>query len=290
MNNNCIFTTHATLTKEHAEYSLKSLLSNQHIPLIWDWFIIYNTHPETIDNEWLQNKIKEFDIYGCIKNLAIFPYEMLDCKKTLTQDIINQFQILIENDLTIPGKTLLLKSDYCVSTNFNYHFSQLSSVNTLWSLPIYNAKSKVTIDEIIELCNIPKFTPILDGCYYRGGTNEPITPGSFTNPYIENSFNGELDTHPSIRVVAHNIQNDYNLHVFTNDIIKLCHQICVRCFNTDSTWGGAHDLFNIAFNQAGIKRSTSIDSFGVHLYHGIKSINCEHERGDHRKTINGEEY
>ena len=27
--NNCIFTTHATLTKEHAEYSLKSLLSNQ---------------------------------------------------------------------------------------------------------------------------------------------------------------------------------------------------------------------------------------------------------------------
>ena len=59
--NNCIFTTHSTLTKEHAEYSLRSLLSNQTTSIVWDWFIIYNTHSHTIDNDWLQDKIKELD-------------------------------------------------------------------------------------------------------------------------------------------------------------------------------------------------------------------------------------
>jgi hypothetical protein len=28
--------------------------------------------------------------------------------------------------------------------------------------------------------------------------------------------------------------------------------------NPNSTWGGAHDLFNVGFNQAGINRSTEI--------------------------------
>lgn len=288
--NNCIFTTHTTLTKNHAEYSLKSLLTNQTVSINWDWFIIYNTHPETIDNEWLQETVKKYDVNGYIKNLAVFPYDELNCKKTLTQDIINQFQILIENELISPGKTLLLKSDYCVSNNFNYHFNKLSNINTIWSLPIYNSKSKVSIDEIFELCKLNKFHPIIDGCYYRGGTNEPITPGSFNNPYVESSFNGELDTHPSIRFVSHNIQNDYNLHIFTNDIINLCYQISLKYFNIDSTWGGAHDLFNAAFKSGGVNCSSSIDAFGVHMYHTIKSKNHSSERGDYRKIIPGEEY
>ena len=62
--NNCIFTTHATLTKEHAEYSLRSLLSNQTTPIVWDWFIIYNTHSHTFANDWFQDKIKELDVNG----------------------------------------------------------------------------------------------------------------------------------------------------------------------------------------------------------------------------------
>ena len=78
--NNCIFTTHATLTKEHAEYSLRSLLTNQTTPIVWDWFIIYNTHSHTIDNDWLQDKIKEkinkFNLFMVLKlfaNFIIFP-------------------------------------------------------------------------------------------------------------------------------------------------------------------------------------------------------------------------
>jgi hypothetical protein len=288
--NNCIFTTHTTLTKEHAEYSLRSLLSNQTIPTVWNWFIIYNTHSHTIDNSWLQNKIKELDINGYIQNLAIFPYEEMNCPKTLTQDLINQFSMLIENKLNSPGKTLLLKSDYCVSRNFNKIFNKHTNINSIWSLPIYNAKSKVSQNEIDELCELPEFeiTPI--STYYRGGTNSPLTPGSLDNPYQEYSSNGKTDTDPSIKFVSHNIQNDYNLHVFTNDVLNICNQIVGMVLNPNATWGGAHDLFNVGFNQGGINRSTEIEAFGVHMYHSIKSENHKHERGDKRKIIEGEEY
>lgn len=288
--NNCIFTTHATLTKEHAEYSLRSLLQNQSESIVWDWFIIYNTHSETIDNEWLDSKIRELDINGYIKNLAIFPYDEIECPKTLTQDLINQFSMLIENGLNEPGKTLLLKSDYCVSVNFNKIFNQHTEVNSIWSLPIYNAKSKVPQSEIDELCKMEKFEITPEHTYYRGGNNHPITPGTLTEPYVESSFNGKPDTDSSIRFVSHNIQNDYNLHVFTNDIITLCNQIVGMVLNPNATWGGAHDLFNVAFNQGQVKRSTEIGAFGVHMYHSIKSKNHNFERGDARKVIEGEEY
>ena len=76
--NNCIFTTHATLTKEHAEYSLRSLLQTQSEGIIWDWFILYNTHSDTIDNEWLESKVKELDVNNYIQNLAVFPYDELN--------------------------------------------------------------------------------------------------------------------------------------------------------------------------------------------------------------------
>lgn len=288
--NNCIFTTHATLTKEHAEYSLRSLLSNQTTPIVWDWFIIYNTHSHTIDNDWLQDKIKELDINGYIQNLAVFPYEELDCPKTLTQDLINQFSMLIENGLNSPGKTLLLKSDYCVSRNFNKIFNQHTEINSIWSLPIYNAKSKVPQTEIDYLCYNETFEIVPKDTYYRGGTNHPHTPGTLTDPYKEYSSNGKPDTDPSIRFVSHNIQNDYNLHVFTNDVLAVCNQIVRMVLNPNSTWGGAHDLFNVGFGQAKINRSEEIRAFGVHMYHSIKSENHNSERGDDRKIIEGEEY
>mgnify|MGYP006282959809 CR=1 FL=1 len=288
--NNCIFTTHATLNKEHAENSLRALLCNQTESTIWDWFIIYNTHSDEIDNTWLTDKVKELDVNSYIRNIALFPYDDLNCPKTLTQDIINQFGMLVDNQLNVAGKTLLLKSDYCVSTNFNEVFNQHTDVNSIWSLPIYNAKSKVSQKEIDELCKLEKFEYICDGVYYRGGTNHPQTPGTTDAPYDEKSFNGELDTHPSVRFVSHNIQNDYNLHVFTNDTILICWQIARRALNPNATWGGAHDLFNVAFKMAGITKSSEIGAFGVHMYHTIKSVNHNFERGDQRKIVEGEEY
>ena len=72
--------------------------------------------------------------------------------------------------------------------------------------------------------------------------------------------------------------------------MAVCNQIVRMVLNPNSTWGGAHDLFNVGFNQGGINRSEEIGAFGVHMYHSIKSENHNSERGDDRKIIEGEEY
>jgi hypothetical protein len=290
--NNCIFTTHATLTKEHAYQSLYSLLKLQHVPLRWDNFIVYNTHPETISNDWLVETIQTLDTHGYINSLLVFPYDSGVYQKTLTQDTINHFQLLVENELNRPGKTLLLKSDYCVSVNFNRIFNEQPNINTIWSLPIHNAKEKVTTEQIQQKLHDPTFVPVDNITYYRGGTNFPHTPGTMDEPYDERGpFNDDTnETDPRISFVSHNIQNDYNLHVFTNDVLTTCLQICNRVYNPESTWGGAHDLFNVAWKFAGITRSTEIRAFGVHMYHGIISPNRSHDRTDPRKIIDGERY
>lgn len=289
---NCIFTTHATLTEEHAHQSLHSLLGLQSATMRWDNFIIYNTHPETISNDWLVKEIESLDIHNQIDNLLVFPYEVGVYQKTLTQDTINHFQILVDNEINQPGKTLLLKSDYCVSNNFNQIFAEHTSINSIWSLPIHNAKEKVSMDIIHQRLKDEKFVIVDNVTYYRGGTNHPHTPGTMENPYDEQSplEIGVNEADPRILFVSHNIQNDYNLHVFTNDTLNLCLQICKRVYNPQSTWGGAHDLFNVAFMHAGVQRSTETRAFGVHMYHGIISANRNQDRTDPRKVIDGERY
>lgn len=288
--NNCIFTTHATLTEHHAQMSIESLLVNQSHELTWDNFIIYNTHPETISNEWLVKLV--LGMSPRIENLLVFPYEVGMYQKTLTQDTINHFQLLVENDMNQPGKTLLLKSDYCVSTNFNEVFDQQTNINTIWSLPIHNAKEKVSVELIKKKTQDPIFIPMDSVTYYRGGTNYPETPGTMAEPYDERSplEAGFNETDPRILFISHNIQNDYNLHVFTNDILNTCLYICKQVYNPQSTWGGAHDLFNVAFQHAGVQRSVEVRAFGVHMYHGIISANRSQDRTDPRKIIEGERY
>jgi len=290
--NNCIFTTHATLNETHARMSLQSLLSKQSHQTDWDNFIIYNTHPDTISNDWLVEQVQELDVRGSIKNLLVFPYDTTAYVKTLTQDTINHFRMLVENEMNEPGKTLLLKSDYYLSENFNQVFNEQTNINTIWSLPIHNAKEKVKMELIEEKAKDATFIVVDDVTYYRGGTNHPHTPGTMEEPCDEQSplEPGVNETDPRILFVSHNIQNDYNLHVFTNDILNTCLQICQRVYNPQSTWGGAHDLFNVAFTRAGIQRSTETRAFGVHMYHGIVSANRAQDRTDPRKVIEGERY
>jgi hypothetical protein len=290
--NNCIFTTHATLTEKHAQMSLESLLTNQTHTTRWNNFVIYNTHPETIANESIIHIIQRLDKNRMIDNLLVFPYENGTYPKTLTQDTINHFQLLVENEMNLPGKTLLLKSDYYLSENFNQIFNEHSNINAIWSLPIHNAKEKVSDELIRQKATVATFIPVDDTTYYRGGTNYPHTPGTMESPYDEHSpLDASVnETDPRILFISHNIQNDYNLHVFTNDTLNTCLQICQRVYNPDVTWGGAHELFNVAWKMAGITRSTEIRAFGIHMYHGIISVNRTQDRTDPRKIIEGERY
>ena len=306
--NNCVFSTHSSLTKEHAEYSLRSLLFYQNEKTIWDNFIIYNSHSDELSNDDLLEFIKKYDINNYIKNIIIYPFDNSK-PKTLNQDLINQFEFLNQSPFNQPGKTLILKSDYCLSNEFNKIFNTLWYIDYyIWSLPIYNAKSKVSQHEIDKLCELKKFEFAFDGVYYRGGTNDPITPGSYNNlteympdrkkpsyddpKFIYNEYTEgkHFDTDPSIRFISHNIQNDYNVHVFSNDTLEICKDISIKILDTNISWGGANNIFNGAFLHENVMKIKEIGAFAVHMYHNIISINRSSIRPDKRKTVLYEEY
>lgn len=285
--NTCIFTTHTTLNLEHAKYSLKSLLHLQNEDINWDYFVVYNTHEHEVSNQDLKELILKYDTNGYIKNLLVFPYNPDENKKNLLQDIRNWYDIGLSLELEkIDGKILWLKSDYCVSNNFNKVFKEHTDKTTMWSLPIYNAKQKISFDTILEKLNLPQFEPIDDETYYRGGDNP-----SNRLPNKEISPNGDMDYHSSINYVSHNYVFDFNLHVISNDTLKLGREIAYhpQVFDMNSTWGGPHNLFH-GLRSNGVKYSGEDRAYGIHMFHEIISENRDKDRGDKRKIHMGEKY
>tara|TARA_Y100000593_G_scaffold74585_1_gene137368 strand:- start:6150 stop:7016 length:867 start_codon:yes stop_codon:yes gene_type:complete len=287
--NNLIFITHATLYEKHADWCLNTLLSKQTDDIAWDNFVIYNTHEDEVSNEFILDLIKKYDVNRYVKNILIFPYDTEIYKKTLNQDIKNWFTILVENGLNQEnGKTVFLKSDYCVSNNFNEIVKLQQNNDFQWSLPIYNAKERLSFDDIQDRLSLETFIAVDDKTYYRGGDNQ-----SGITPLGEVSPNGEMDYHPSIDYVSHNYQNDYNLHVYSNNVLQigydLLHNLDNNAYNLDSTWGGAHNLF-AGMKFYGVKHLDEIRCFGVHMFHEVKSANRDKDRGDKRKIHSGERY
>ncbi len=285
--NTCIFTTHATLNLKHAEYSLKSLLELQSTDIIWDYFIVYNTHEHEVSNKDLLKLIKKYDIKNYIKEILVFPYDPQKNKKNLLQDIRNWYDTGLSLNLqNTPGKILWLKSDYCLSNNFNEIFLQHKDNNFMWSLPIYNAKQKLSFDTVLTKLNLKEFTPIDNETYYRGGDNN-----SNNLPNKELSPNKEMDYHSSINYVSHNYVHDFNLHVISNDSLKLGREISYhpQVFDMNSTWGGPHNLFFL-LKQNKVEYSGEYRAYGIHMFHEIISENRDKDRGDKRKLYIGEKY
>jgi len=285
--NTCIFTTHTTLDLKHADYSLKALLSLQTNDIVWDNFVIYNTHEHELSNNDIISLIKKYDTKNYIKNILIFPYDPEVNRKNLLQDIRNWFDIGLSLELqNIPGKILWLKSDYCVSNNFNKIFSEYNISNCMWSLPTLGAKQKINYDQILTKLNLPEFVPFDFETYYRGGDNS-----NNNLPNKEVSPNGEMDYHSSINYVSHNYIHDFNLHVISNDILELGREIAYhpQVFDMNSTWGGPHNLF-FGLKQNGVYFSGEYRAYGVHMFHEIISENRLKDRGDDRKLHIGEKY
>ncbi len=285
--NTCIFTTHTTLNIEHAEHSLKSLLALQTQDITWDNFIIYNTHEHELSNEKIIELIEKYDSRRYIKDLLIFPYDQETNKKNLLQDIRNWYDVGLSLELQkSPGKMLWLKSDYCVSSNFNKVLLEHRNNNFMWSLPTLSAKERVNYDSILQKLNIVEFTPTDSETYYRGGDNS-----NNNLPKNEISPNGEMDFHPSINYVSHNYVHDFNLHVVSNDTLQLGRDIAYhpQVFDMDSTWGGPHNLF-YGLKQNGVHFSGEYRAYGIHMFHEIISENRLQDRGDDRKLHKGERY
>lgn len=285
--NTVVFTTHTTLDLKHADYSLKALLALQTVDITWDNFIIYNTHEHELSNDELIELIKKYDTKKFIKNLFIFPYNPEENKKNLLQDIRNWYNIGLSLNLQkTPGKTLWLKSDYCVSNNFNQIFLEHRNNNFMWSLPTLGAKQKISYDTILTKLNLSEFTPSDSETYYRGGDN----PNN-NIPNNEISPNGEMDYHSSINYVSHNYVYDFNLHVLSNDTLELGRKIAFhpQVFDMNSTWGGPHNLF-YGLKQNGVYFSGEYRAYGIHMFHEIISENRLEDRGDDRKLHKGEKY
>lgn len=285
--NTCIFTTHTTLDVIHADYSLRSLLQLQTEDVIWDNFIIYNTHENELPNDDIIELIKKYDTKKCVKNIFVFPYDQEKNKKNLVQDIRNWYDIGLSLGLEkVEGKIVWLKSDYCVSNNFNKIFNQHPTKNTMWSLPVYTAKEKITYDKILDKLHLSEFSPIDDETYYRGGDN----PNN-NLPKTELSPTGDMDYDASINYVSSNYVYDFNLHVITNDTLLLGREIAYHpnVFNMDSTWGGCHNLF-FALKQNNVNYSGEHRAYAIHMFHEVISENRNKDRGDARKRYIGERY
>lgn len=285
--NTCIFTTHTTLDKLHAEYSLRSLLQLQTEDVLWDNFVIYNTHENELPNEHIIELIKEYDTKKYVKNIYVFPYDSEKNKKNLVQDIRNWYDIALSLELEkVDGRIFWLKSDYCVSSNFNMVFNKQPIQNTMWSLPVYTAKEKISYDEILNKLGLAGFAPIDEETYYRGGDN----PNNDL-PKNELSPNGNMDYDSSINYVSSNYVYDFNLHVLSNDTIKLGHSIAYHpnVFNMESTWGGCHNLF-FALKENNVIFNGEYQAYGIHMFHEVKSENRNKDRGDARKRHEGERY
>jgi hypothetical protein len=108
--NTCIFTTHTTLDLNHADYSLKALLLLQDMDIIWDNFVLYNTHEHEVSNEEIIKLIKKYDVNHYVKDILIFPYNPEENKKNLLQDIRNWYNIGLSLELQhTPRQNLLVK-------------------------------------------------------------------------------------------------------------------------------------------------------------------------------------
>lgn len=285
--NTCIFTTHTTLDLVHAEYSLKALLHLQDTDIVWDNFVLYNTHEHELSNEDIIKLIKKYDTNHYVKDILLFPYNPEENKKNLLQDIRNWYNIGLSLELqNTPGKTLWLKSDYCVSNNFNKVFLEHINSNFMWSLPTLGAKQKISYDTILTKLSLPEFVPCDFETYYRGGDNpNNEIPNSETSP------NGEMDYHSSINYVSHNYVYDFNLHVISNDTLEIGREIShhPQIFDMNSTWGGPHNLF-YGLKQNGVYFSGESRAYGIHMFHEIISENRLEDRGDNRKLHIGEKY
>ena len=285
--NNCIFVTHATLYEKHADWCLQALF-DQTEDIEWENFIVYNTHEEELSNEIILDLIKKHDTKSYIKNIFIFPYKSDLFEKTLTQDIKNWFAILVENGFNQEGKTLFLKSDYCVSNNFNEIFKQQPNNDFQWSLPIHNAKERLVYEDVKDKLKNNTFVPVDEKTYYRGGDNQ-----SGITPRREISPNGEMEYHPSIDYVSHNFQNDFNLHVYGNNILKIGYNLLDNLneyeYDLTCSWGGVVDFYKI-MHRRGVPHLNEIKCFGIHMFHEIISPNRKLDRGDKRKKYKGERY
>lgn len=273
MSNTVLFLFHNTLTREHLEMSLSSLLDRQTVRLQqWDRLIVHNTH-STITNDDIRSILSRHpDRFGSVVFL-----QPMGQAGSLHQDLRTCFSYIKDN--IKDGHILVLKGDYSLSSNFMDVYLQARAEmgeNSQWSLPIYNAKEFVDDWDILSKLDQPYFELTNNDTYYRCGTNIQHTPHDEVLSRL-----GKRDDDPSVKFVAHNVLPDYNLHVFG---WKAAHMVteCFDAMPVFAGWNCVGDMFKMLMTK-GVKYYNATRAFGVHKFHAT-------DRGDPRKMIPGQRY
>jgi len=301
--NNCVFITHSTLDADKANHCLRHLLSKQTEEISWDNFIIYNTHKEEVSNQILLDYVKKYDVNGYVKNILVFPYPT-ETPKNLVTDIKMWFRILDENELTDEGKTLILKSDYILSDNFNSVFNKIKPHNFTWTLPTYNSKEWVTLEQIGEKAKQDKFTLGNEDTYFmlsdEAHINLPTDCVDKINSECGNLYDNELDS--NVKFIGHCNSLDFNVHVVSNDVIPKGNKVSEICeMNPNATWGGGCEFWHtlkfastpygqVKVIDEKVDWNYNINAYAIHQYHEVISQVRSEDRGDPRKVIEGQRY
>lgn len=295
--NNIFWATHLTLTKEHAECSIKYLLEQQTEMTTWDNFVIHNTHPDEISNEYLLELINKYDVHKQVKSIQIDPRRD---SKNHSMDLIQHMQYVVDRGWhTTPGKTLLLKQEYVVSKTFNRSFNSHPDSRVYWALPIYQAKEKVDwrSNEFDIQQSYNSFIPITPNTMFlRNDANVNEWFGWLPNASLRgipvpSSINGAFaDTHPAILFVAVYSQSDLHVQVFSNDICETVLGLMQMFLHTDKSWGDAYKFITGDHPPQGVPKlldlarrgdfvwSTDIGAYATHLYHDVISANRSRPR------------
>lgn len=280
LKNILVFILHNTISQKHVQMSLKSLFAPQDEknPMSWDEVIVHNTHDSIHDGVVIAELNKYVERWCTLCQTRKGPY------KSLHQDLIDICTHLRDEHVG-PYRVFFLKADYCVSSNFSRHMREslkdTSDVMHL-ALPIYNAKEWVTDDDILKKLVQPEFIPISHDTCYRGGTH-PFLPREES---LSSVGKGDLD--PSVKFISHAMIDDYNLHVFGSEAIKLAWEAIpnltpqIEKPGTSQGWIDNRNFFNV-FKERGEYR-TDLTSFGVHVFHAANRLY------DMRKMSGGQRY
>ena len=262
----CVFEMFNTLDDDHVQLSLKSLLVNQSMYMKWDRFVVYNTH-STYPTEKIVELVKH---YGLGREGKIEVLERKDCRN-LHQDFINVFGYVNETSGWDPYTMLYLKSDYCISSNFNVVYSWLDALpdkNWQWNLAGYTSKEWLLDtpegqQDILRRAEEGVYIPRNEYISFDGGNNPAF-------PLREKmaSTLGKGNTDPSVKFIAHTVVTDLNVHVVGSQAAQTMGGIFPHVLSPEGRYFGGGPLFD-AMARSGIRPVLITDAYQLHMFHAV---------------------
>lgn len=258
----CIFEVFNTLDEHHIELSLQTIFPMQRKRMVWDKFIVYNTH-DHISTDHVVERVKHYGS-GSIAELQVL--EVTPKSSNLHQDVINCLTYL-KQSVHEPYSVLFLKSDYCLSSNFNQVYEWVDALPNKkwqWTLAGYTSKEWVKDEDILRRAEEGVYIPRNEYITFDCGTN----PGfPLTEPMSTTLGKSNLDE--SVKFVAHTVISDFNAHVFGSEAVTAATTIFDRTLSPNNPRIIGGGSFFETLRSIGVKFIHLTDAYQVHMFHSV---------------------